>query len=91
MGAREERLVENEETFREANHVLHEAAGRADRVPYLCECADDMCFGRVELTQEEYEAVRAHPNHFFILIGHPQAEGESVVRRFDHYEVVEKE
>jgi hypothetical protein len=92
MSTREARLVENEETFRDANSALASAVGDVTAVvPYLCECADDKCLGRVDLTRSEYEAVRAHPNRFFILVGHPQAEGEHVVERFDRYEIVEKE
>lgn len=91
METREARLVENEETFRDANRVLAEATGDASPVPYLCECADDTCLGRVDLTREQYEEVRAHPRRFFILIGHARADGEHVVARFDHYEIVEKE
>jgi hypothetical protein len=92
MGSREERLVENEETFRSANEVLAEAAEQSDgKIPFLCECADDLCLGRVELTQTEYEDVRAHTDRFVIIAGHPQAERERVVGMLGPYELTEKE
>jgi hypothetical protein len=95
MGSREERLVENEKTFRSANELLADAAERsaqrASKVPFLCECADDLCLGRVELTRSEYEGVRAHQDRFVIIAGHLQAESEHVVGMLGPYELVEKE
>lgn len=96
MGSRKDRLVENEENFRSANELLARAAERfasrsAAEIPFLCECADDLCLGRVELTSSSYKEVRAHPNRFVIIAGHPQAEGERVVGSLGPYELVEKE
>jgi len=95
MGSREERLVENEETFRAANELLADAAEQSSlqnsKIPFLCECADDLCLGRVELTRTEYEGVRAHQDRFVIVAGHLQAEAEHVVGMLGPYELVEKE
>ena len=95
MGSREERLVENEETFRAANELLADAversAQRTSKIPFLCECADDLCLGRVELTLTDYEGVRAHQDRFVIIAGHLQAEAEHTVGTLGAYELVEKE
>jgi hypothetical protein len=95
MGSREERLVENEERFRSANDRLADAAEEqapdASAIPFLCECADDLCLGRVELTPSSYQDVRAHPDRFVIIAGHLQAEAEHVVGMLGPYELVEKE
>jgi hypothetical protein len=95
MGSREERLVENEKTFRSANERIADAAEKSgsnpSKIPFLCECADDLCLGRVELTDAEYEEVRANRNRFVIIAGHPQAEAEHVVGMLGAYELVEKE
>jgi hypothetical protein len=94
VGTRDERLVENEKTFRSANDVLAGAVEQspdATVIPFLCECADDLCLGRVELTSEQYQDVRAHRDRFVIIAGHLQAEAEHVVGRLGAYELVEKE
>jgi hypothetical protein len=95
MGNREERLIQNEETIRSANEVLagaaEQSARNASKIPFLCECADDLCLSRVELAQTEYERVRAHTDRFVIIAGHLQAEGEHVVGMLGPYELVEKE
>ena len=95
MKSREERLVENEEAYRSANERLVEAVEESTSddsvIPFLCECADDLCLGRVELTRSAYEEVRAHPDRFVIIAGHLQAEAEHVVDTLGPYELVEKE
>lgn len=91
---REDRLVENQELFRSANERLEGAV--ADdvsgdrRVPFICECTDERCLERVELTLEEYSAVRAHDDRFLIARGHPRLEGEEVVEEHATYEVTRK-
>jgi hypothetical protein len=95
VNTREERLVENEETFRRANELLVEVVEQQSAtpsvIPFLCECADDLCLGRVELTSAAYQDVRAHDNRFVIIGGHLQAEAEHVVDKLGPYEIVEKE
>lgn len=94
MSTREERLVENEKTFRSANDVLAKAVEQspdATVIPFLCECADDLCLDRVELTSAQYQDVRAHRDRFVIIAGHLQAEAEHVVGKLGQYELVEKE
>jgi hypothetical protein len=94
MSLREERLVENQKAFRGANERLEGAV--ADdvsgdrRVPFICECTNDHCLERVELTLEEYSAVRAHENRYIIAPGHPRLEDEEVVEEYPGYEVTQK-
>jgi hypothetical protein len=57
---------------------------------YLCECAEQPCRKRVELTREQYEEVRADPRHFVVLPGHVIPDLETVVGSFDGYEMIEK-
>jgi hypothetical protein len=91
---RDARLRDNEETFRRANERLEAAVGErdatADRVPFLCECADETCMGRVDLTLDDYRAVRAHKKYFVMLPDHTRSRGEEVVARRDGYEITEK-
>jgi hypothetical protein len=91
---RADRLTENQKLFRSANERLEEAVeasvSEEQHIPFLCECADDDCLGRVEMTLAEYSAVRAHDDRFFMVPGHLLAEGEEVVEAHDGLHVTEK-
>jgi hypothetical protein len=91
---RDERREKNQDTFRHANERLLEVTDdivpEGEPVPFVCECADDECLGRVEVKPALWEAVAERPNHFLIIAGHPRVEGESVVDTLAAYEVVKK-
>jgi hypothetical protein len=95
VATREQRGTQNQELFRTANERLEDRVheyGRDDiPIPFLCECADDACLGRVELTIVQYGAVRTHPNRFVTLPGPPRVEGEKIVEDNGHFHIVEKE
>jgi hypothetical protein len=59
-------------------------------IPFLCECMDDTCLARVELTLEEYEGVRSRENRFVIAHDHPRLPGERIVQENGSYQIVEK-
>lgn len=88
-----ERSARNEAIFREANELLEarrtELSMVEGRTPFLCECGDPSCKAAIQLTIEEYEAVRAKANRFFLGAGHRAAEA-AVVGETDRYVVVEK-
>jgi hypothetical protein len=94
LTGREQRMVENEELFRTANERLQEHVAERvasdQHVPFLCECTDDLCMARIELTLDEYARVRADANHFVIEPGHPMMERERVVGQNQRFWVVEK-
>lgn len=93
--SREERLVENEELFRRANERLRERAERivepGESVPFLCECIDEKCMERIDLTLEVYERVRSDHEQFVIRRGHPRLDGEKIVEEEDRFLIVSKE
>jgi hypothetical protein len=93
VGEREQRLARNEAAYREVNEAIH--AGRSDGDdgrprPFACECGMLGCNTLVELTLDEYEAVRADPRHFFLVEGHEIADIEKVIERTPRFAVVEK-
>ncbi|MBA3735435.1 MAG: hypothetical protein H0W90_09610 [Actinobacteria bacterium] len=97
MSETEERIVQNNLTFRAANEKIRAKAAEYDepmeRIPFLCECPDMDCTTIVWMAPSEYEAVRSNSKHFFTVTGHEKAEepvGE-VVSRQDGYVVVEKQ
>jgi hypothetical protein len=95
MTPQEDRMRENESLFRMANQRLHEqirGGVPGDRlVPFLCECADDLCMARMEMTLDDYRRLCADGEVFGVLPGHVAENGEVVVRDLDSYHVVRKE
>jgi hypothetical protein len=91
---REDRLVENQERFRALNERLETAVedfvATEERVAFLCECADDDCLGRVNLTLSDYDDVRSVENRFFMLPGHKVAAGEEIVEEHNGFHVTQK-
>ena len=94
MGIREERLAQNQEDLRVANErlidMLDHGALNSRIVPFLCECADDECLGRVELTLAQYEDAHVLPDTYVILRGHPRIEDEEVLEEHGGFMVVQK-
>jgi uncharacterized protein with GYD domain len=93
LNSREERLAENQRAFRLGNERLRgvlETMGSSEPVPFLCECMDDTCMARVDLTLEEYGVIRSHENRFLIVRDHPTLPHERVVDENGVYQVVEK-
>jgi hypothetical protein len=94
MASRDTRREQNQKLFRSGNELIVEAID--DRVPddakipFLCECADESCDGRVVLEREQWAAVAGKRNHFVMVSGHPRSEGEVVVGDIDEYDVVQK-
>ena len=79
--------------FRHGNESLHDAAVNAEEtssVPFLCECADANCLGRVNVTPAQWEIVANEPNRYLMLAGHLRSEGEEVVGLLREYEIAEK-
>jgi hypothetical protein len=95
MALQADRMRENEEVFRLANERLRVQiadAVAADRlVPFLCECADERCMERVEMTLADYRGVRADADTFAIVPGHVAEHGERVVEERGSFHVVRKE
>jgi hypothetical protein len=88
-------MRENEELFRKANERLHaQIAGAvtADTlVPFLCECVDERCMARVEMTLDDYRDVRGDEDTFAVAPGHAAGTGEAVVEVHGSFHVVRKE
>ena len=79
--------------FRRGNELLHDAAVDAratSLVPFLCECADDDCLGRVEVTTAQWENVASERNHYLMIAGHQRSEGEQIVGSIGEYEIARK-
>jgi hypothetical protein len=96
VASRDTRREQNEKVFRMGNERLsdaveeHKKVPETAKVPFLCECADEFCDGRVELERSQWKSIASNPNEFLMLPGHLRSEGEVVVGEFDGYEIVRK-
>jgi hypothetical protein len=89
-----ERAEKNERLFRELNDLIFEMAVSLaigpPHVEFVCECAREGCLDRIELTLDEYSAVRANHAHFALISGHQLLDVETLVATHDRYTVVAK-
>jgi hypothetical protein len=90
------RAARNQSLFREINERVKQLnEGFSLVLPvgeWICECPDDTCVERIELSAVEYEAVRSAGTHFLVAPAneHVLLDVERVVERTDRYWVVEK-
>src|SRR5215207_540829 len=93
---RAERAARNQAVFRAVNERIKEINDAFDAILPLgdwgCECAQENCSGRLQLTHEEYEAVRQDGATFVVLPAeeHVVPQVENVIERHARYWVVEK-
>jgi hypothetical protein len=89
-----ERVARNDATFRDANEKIRAAAEgvEMERIPFLCECADERCHALVRLSLDEYERVRSESTLFVNATGHQRAAGPhaDVVEDRGDYVIVRK-
>jgi hypothetical protein len=94
MGSRQMPREHTQLRFRRANERLLAAIENGGpnprRIPFLCECADDGCHGRVEVDVAEWKTIASQHNHFLMEAGHQRSEGEEVVGHVGAYEVARK-
>jgi hypothetical protein len=92
---RSRRIGQNEAVFREVNErierLTRESQSADEPLAILCECGDEGCRERIELTVSEYERLRSDPTHFAVVPGHAEGDVETVVERLEGYNVVAKD
>jgi hypothetical protein len=92
---REERAARNQSLFREINERIEDLNEGGLVLPvgeWICECVDDTCTERVEMTTDEYEAVRKNGAWFFVAPTkeHVWPDMEIVIALNERYWIVEK-
>jgi len=96
---RDERRAANEAVLREVNErraaidrPAEDAwADSGELFEFVCECGvAGGCEGRIEMTLQEYDAIREQDDRFPVLPGHESPEIENVVERHERYVVVDK-
>ena len=88
--SRNERIARNEASYRELNEAIHSGSPAARRFQLICECGHPECTAPLNISADEYAAVRAHPRRFLVLAGHEIADAEEVVDRQPGYFVIQK-
>lgn len=92
----QERSAQNQALFRDVNERVGELTAALNQVTprsdWVCECADNECFEPIEMSLEEYKALRQHPTRFAVVAEdiHVYPDAERIVERTDRYWVVEK-
>jgi hypothetical protein len=93
---RQERAARNQSLFREINERIedpNESFGIVLPVgDWIRECANDTCVERVEMSADEYEAVRKNGKRFFVAPTkeHVWPDVELVIGRNERYWIAEK-
>jgi hypothetical protein len=92
----EKRAGKNQSLFRDVNERVNEV-NKAHGLwvtlsDWICECADETCTDRIELTPQQYDQLRKTPTHFAVA---PSSEHvvfgvEEIVEQHQRYWVVEK-
>ena len=95
MTTKYERARHNQREFRYANgrffDVLNDSMTLDGQlIPFLCECADRDCMGRIEITAWRYEDIHADERDYVILPGHTRIAGEEIMEENSYYEIVKK-
>jgi hypothetical protein len=88
-----EKAARSQVVYREVNERIAELTGLLNETGvnlFICECSDPGCAEALEVTRDEYEAVRSDPARFFVVQGHQLPEVERVVGGNRRYVVVEK-
>ena len=91
---RVERAALNQSLFREVNERLEQMATEFQEIAktavFTCECADVTCVEQIEMSLDEYEALRSEPNQFAVLSGHVYSDVENVIDQKERFVVVAK-
>jgi len=88
------RLAKNESVFRRVNESVVQLAERffdaAERLDFLCECANVRCTERFSATVGEYEEAHVERDQFIVVPAHFDPALERVVAEHAEYLIVEK-
>ena len=91
---REIRAARNQSLFRAVNEKIREVneafAEISGAFAIACECFDTRCVQTLQISDDAYQQIRAHPHRFAVLSGHVLPDVEEIVEERSGYVVVEK-
>jgi len=92
---RRERLLKNEQVFRDYNNrrvaFERDADATDEVVPFVCECGDAECIEGMEMTVDDFTSAHSAPDRFAVKPGHVFPEVERVLESHDRFWLVEKD
>jgi hypothetical protein len=95
MVSRNDLLVQSQQVFRSANERMQALAvaivSAEQPIPFLCECADDGCLGRVDMSLADYDDIHRDGDRYAVLRDHQVPDWERVVEQRPLYDVVSKD
>ena len=80
----------NEKILEQVNQVIPEGNRELFMVSFVCECSDETCHQRIELTVEQFHRYSTNPKRFIIIPGHEQSDIEQIIEHFPFFDIVEK-
>lgn len=90
-------IAEHQIAFRDTNERIEATADSVSLIgliPFVCECPRRECSEVIQLTFDEYEAIRQHPRRFFNVPGHEsdsvKAGAETALAVLERFTIVEK-
>ncbi len=84
------RAAHAEANGRRINEAIERGEGGAESAVFVCECGYVGCNTTVEISTDDYEAVRTDFDRFLVVPGHEIDEVDEVVERHQRYLVVVK-
>ena len=92
---RKQRIVKNEQAFRDYNNRRLNAEGASPTdtealLPFVCECGDEDCIETLAVTAAQFVDAHAAPNLFLVKPGHVYPDVERVISEQPTYAIVEK-
>jgi anti-anti-sigma factor len=95
LTARKERIVKNEQAFRDYNNRRMQAepidaTDDQELIPFVCECGDVDCIEALMITAAEFTEAHSAPNRFVVKSGHVYPDVEVVVSESASHAIVEK-
>jgi hypothetical protein len=90
------RAAGSQSLFREINERVYELnrsfAQLVELGDWICECTDVTCVELVEMSMDEYEAIRRDANSFFVVPNeeHVSRDVERITKQTRRYWIVEK-
>jgi hypothetical protein len=70
--------------------IVRDTFDKNETYQFFCECSNEKCRERIELTYEMYEKIHVRNDTFVIANGHEVSEIEEIVTATAHYLVVRK-
>ena len=92
---RKQRIVKNEQAFRDYNNRRLQgedvpATDTEDLIPFMCECGDEDCIETLAVTAAQFTEAHSAPNLFLVKPGHVYPDVERVIGEQSTYAIVEK-